>query len=232
MRQAGKMFFPLILTLALLTSCPCAGECAPASGAARFMDERALDLGLQTELPSGDEEMKAEDSGFWDLRFPGTSRRAASFLLYFALALIIVILAVHLKLSPWSASRSRDLAPKRDGGASGAPGARSERMGHAAAMADDMAAAGDFAGAMHLILIESVGELRRRLAVPIAASLTSREILERAPLSGEERAALARIVSGVEISYFGTYQPGAAEYAACRGSFESLRNLFMKGGAS
>jgi hypothetical protein len=77
-----------------------------------------------------------------------------------------------------------------------------------------------------------VNELRSRLAVPIAASLTSREILERAPLSNEERAALADIVSGVEISYFGAYRPGAMEYAACRRSFESLKSLLMRGGAS
>jgi hypothetical protein len=220
------------MLLALFATCfyADASVAVPAS-VVPHMDETVRRLGLQTDMPGGEKEMEAEDSKPWGLRFSGFSPRVASFLLYSALAMILVILLAHLKFSPWSASRSRRFTSGRDDGTSGASSARSERMRRAGARADDLAAAGDFAGAMHLILIESVGELRNRLATPIAASLTSREILERAPLSQEERSALADIVSGVEISYFGAYRPGAEEYAACRHSFESLKGLLMRGRA-
>jgi hypothetical protein len=75
---------------------------------------------------------------------------------------------------------------------------------------------------MHILLLNSVEEMRRRLSTPIAASLTSREILARAGLTPTAGAALADIVGRVEISYFGGHVPGAEEYAACRRSFEKL----------
>jgi hypothetical protein len=231
----GKILSSLIFILVLSAYPLYAGEHAPissASAAPYLLDERARELGLQTELPSDIKQMDAMESLFWRLPRFGISSDTATFLLYFSLAMIFIILFVHLRFAPWSASRSLRLAPDGHLEGSGVPlSERAARMDHAQEEADELAAAGDFAGAMHVLLLQSVGELRRSLAVPIAESLTSREILKNAPISPEERAALAEIVSGVEISYFGAYRPGAGEYEACRRSFESLKGFLRLGGA-
>jgi hypothetical protein len=103
-----------------------------------------------------------------------------------------------------------------------APAAVAARMDKARSGADELARRGDFAKAMHSMLLQSVNELRRRLEAPIASSLTSREILARVPLSPEARALFAGIIDRVEISHFGPYLPGEEDYTACRRSFEEL----------
>jgi hypothetical protein len=78
---------------------------------------------------------------------------------------------------------------------------------------------------MHVLLLRSVSEMRTRFASPIAASLTSREILGRPAMSPEERGVFARIVGGVEISRFGAHNPGEDEYLECRRNFDALTEL-------
>jgi hypothetical protein len=233
--DSHKIFPPLILILVLSASLLYVGGYASISSAGDapyLLDERARELGLQTELPGAVKQMEAMEPLFWRLPRFGISSDAATFLLYFSLAMIFILLFVHLRFAPWSASRSLKLAPDGRLGASAVPlSERAARMDHAQEEADALAAAGDFAGAMHVLLLQSVGELRRSLGVPIAESLTSREILKSAPISPEERSALAEIVSGVEISYFGDYRPGVGEYEACRRSFESLKGFLRLGGA-
>jgi hypothetical protein len=98
--------------------------------------------------------------------------------------------------------------------------------------AEDMARAGDFAEAMHILLLRSVSELRRRVSAPIAESMTSREILKSVAISPEERAALSEIVAKVEISYFGAHRPEADEYAVCRRGFDALIELLRRNSLS
>jgi hypothetical protein len=75
------------------------------------------------------------------------------------------------------------------------------------------------------LLLRSVNEMRTRFASPIAVSLTSREILGRTEMSPEERSVFARIVGGVEMSRFGTHNPGEDEYLECRRNFDALTEL-------
>lgn len=102
------------------------------------------------------------------------------------------------------------------------------RMDRAQAGADDLARDGDFAGAMHLLLLQSVSELRRRLKVTIAASLTSREIWARASLPPEGKEVFGDIIGRVEISWFGSHQPEREDYLACRRSFETLTSVLKQ----
>ena len=95
-------------------------------------------------------------------------------------------------------------------------------MDQAQVEAEVMAQAGDYAEAMHILLLQSVGELRRRLDVAIAVSLTSREIMHKLELTHSARLAFSDIISRVEISYFGSYLPTQADYLACRESFAAL----------
>lgn len=107
-----------------------------------------------------------------------------------------------------------------------------QRMESAGAGADELAASGHFAAAMHALLLQSLAEMRRRLATPFAACLTSREILQRVRLDPEARAALADIVAGVEISHFGAHMPTAEEFAACRARFAVLAASLSRGGTA
>jgi hypothetical protein len=103
------------------------------------------------------------------------------------------------------------------------------RLEAAQADADELARQGQFGPAMHILLLKSLGELRRFLNLTIAVSLTSREILSRPGLNQEARAALTDLVNRVELAWFGAQEVGAAEYAACRLSFEALTGALRQG---
>ncbi|MFL6799749.1 MAG: hypothetical protein ACJ8F3_20325 [Xanthobacteraceae bacterium] len=94
----------------------------------------------------------------------------------------------------------------------------------AAAMgaADELAAAGRFADAMHVLLLQALVEIRQRLDEQFADSLTSREILRSTKLAEAGRRPLRDIVDRVEWTYFGRRTAGQADYEACRASFDAL----------
>jgi len=93
------------------------------------------------------------------------------------------------------------------------------------AQADALAARGFFVEAMHLLLLVSLAEIRRRLRLEFADSLTSREILRRARLPEEVTGALRSIVTRVELSYFGGYPATQPDYDTCRAGFEALSSV-------
>jgi hypothetical protein len=88
--------------------------------------------------------------------------------------------------------------------------------------ADELAAAGRFVEAMHVLLLQGLAAIRAGLDEEFADSLTSREILRRARLSDPGRASLRDIVNRVELTYFGQYPAVLADYEACRASFNTL----------
>ncbi|HYA80648.1 MAG TPA: hypothetical protein VED87_06955 [Methylocystis sp.] len=100
----------------------------------------------------------------------------------------------------------------------------------AQAEADDLAGKGEFALAMHVLLLKSLNEMRRLAGLSFRDSLTSREILSQAPLSDAGRGALGAIIRVVELSWFGVAGARAEDYAACRGHFEALK-ASLAGGA-
>jgi hypothetical protein len=88
--------------------------------------------------------------------------------------------------------------------------------------ADDLAGQGRFVEAMHLLLLQTLTDLRQCLGVEFADSLTSREILRHAQLSDPNRMLLQDIVARVEWCHFGGYPATPADYVACRQSFDTL----------
>ena len=96
--------------------------------------------------------------------------------------------------------------------------------------ADDLAGQGRFVEAMHLLLLQTLTDLRQRLRVEFADSLTSREILRHAQLSDPNRMLLRDIVARVEWCHFGGYPAALADYVACRQSFEALLASVGNGG--
>jgi hypothetical protein len=93
----------------------------------------------------------------------------------------------------------------------------------ALASADELARQGRFVDAMHALLLQGLADIRRRLGIEFADSLTSREILRGARLPPQGRTSLREIVAAVEWTYFGGRSAALADYTACRKSFEDLR---------
>jgi hypothetical protein len=88
--------------------------------------------------------------------------------------------------------------------------------------ADALAASGDYADAMHLLLMAALAALRRRLDVEMRSSQTSRELLRSLSLGGAEREALQKIIAGVELAWFGEKPTAATDYAFVRECFQRL----------
>jgi hypothetical protein len=96
--------------------------------------------------------------------------------------------------------------------------------------ADELASQGRFVDAIHVLLLQSLADIRQRLDQQFADSLTSREILRSAKLSDAGQASLRDIINRVELTYFGEHPAAAPDYVACRASFNSLAQA-LHGGA-
>jgi hypothetical protein len=164
-------------------------------------------LDLQTEFPHGPEPLN------FNFKLPPE------------VMWIVIAIAVGILLYAF-----RDLIPIWRGGRNGAwtqdetglDGASPQAAKLMLGAADALAAEGRFAEAMHMLLLEGLAHMRQRLDEPFADSLTSREIVQRTHLPTEARAALRDVVARVEFTYFGEYPAAAADYAACRASFDAL----------
>jgi hypothetical protein len=97
--------------------------------------------------------------------------------------------------------------------------------------ADDLAAQGRFVEAMHVLLLQALAEIRRRLDEQFADSMTSREILRSDQLSDDLRRPLRDVVNRVEWTYFGEHPAARDDYLACRDSFSALA-LILRGSAT
>lgn len=87
------------------------------------------------------------------------------------------------------------------------------------AEADQLAAAGRFTEAIHLLLLVAMDRLKRELGTRVAPALTSREVLEEAPIPEAAVGPLTRMVSLSEIKHFGGRDAAAADYDRCRQDF-------------
>ena len=95
--------------------------------------------------------------------------------------------------------------------------------------ADDLAAQGRFVEAMHVLLLQALADIRRRLDEEFADSLTSREILRSRQLSELLRRPLREVISRVEWTYFGGHSADRDDYLACRASFSTLAQALLRG---
>lgn len=88
--------------------------------------------------------------------------------------------------------------------------------------ADQLAAAGRYGEAIHLLLFRSIEAIGAARPAAVRAALTSRDIVEAAPLSETGRAAFRRIAESVERSFFAGRPADRADFEACRGSYETF----------
>ncbi len=95
--------------------------------------------------------------------------------------------------------------------------------------ADELARQGRFVEAMHVLLLQGLNEMRKRLDLRFADSLTSREIVRQADVPSNARTALRDIIGWVERAYFGSYAASSNDYLACRQSFGALSDALQSG---
>jgi hypothetical protein len=95
--------------------------------------------------------------------------------------------------------------------------------------ADELAARGMYAEAIHTLLLKTLHELARNAMVRIEHSHTSREILRRVQLSPDPRDALGVLITYVELTHFGDEPAGNEDYARCREQFHVFASAFRAG---
>jgi len=192
------------------------------SAQARTLGQKAAkSLKLQTAMPDG---LKPGEPFDPDLRLPEPfyfPPQLARGLLWGAGALVLGLVLFQVYKNMQGRSRSRSFS-RQESEIFASDAAAAARMDEAQLQADELARQGQFARAMHVLLLQSLGEMRRRLDLSIAASLTSREILSKIGLSPPGYTALADIIGRVEFTHFGEYKAGSDDYLACRRSFEAL----------
>ena len=96
---------------------------------------------------------------------------------------------------------------------------------------DRLAAAGQFAEAIHALLLRSLVLIARRLGSSWPRSLTSREILRHGKLPAEASLQLGQLVQRVEVHHFGGLEPAATDYTRCHEIYEKLADG-LKGGST
>jgi hypothetical protein len=87
---------------------------------------------------------------------------------------------------------------------------------------DRLALAGRFGDAIHLLLFRSIEDIGARRPEAVRAALTSRDILEAAPLSDAGRAAFRMIADAVERSFFGGRPVDRSDFDRCRSQYEAF----------
>ncbi len=200
--------------------------------------ERAVrEVNAQTVMPGG-ERMAATvkekgNSGKSFSMLPRNIEEVARWLLWGSVAVMLGIVLFHLRDNLWSFSRARDVRAREDSFAAREKSAASvARMERAGGEADSLAEQGDYAQAIHVLLLQTLEELRLRSGAGFAASLTSRELLHGLELPPDQRRLFREIIERVEVSWFGPHEPDGEEYAACRRDFEVLKGMIHAGGAA
>jgi hypothetical protein len=85
--------------------------------------------------------------------------------------------------------------------------------------ADELAAQGRFAEAVHLLLFRSIDDIDERWPNTVSPSLTSRDIAAHTGLSELARRTFMAIAGIVEANVFGGAAVGEAEFAECRRAY-------------
>lgn len=94
---------------------------------------------------------------------------------------------------------------------------------------ENLARAGAYADAIHLMLLRALEALRRRLGASWPKSLTSREIARRGELAATDRQALKVLVGAVEICRFGGQNANEQIYHTC---LDHYRQIGVEQGAA
>jgi Domain of unknown function (DUF4129) len=176
---------------------------------------------LQTVLP---EDLKLEPIDMPQLWNPPEWLARIVEILFWLLIGVGVLLAVFYlgrEVPAWL-GRRRQLKTGATPMVQGSPFAADSQLLDALGRADRLAAEGQFAEALHLLLLHSIDYLKRHLGGVYGPSSTAREILQRARLPDGGRNSLGAIVDAAEVSYFGGRPVDGGVYAACRRHYQAF----------
>lgn len=188
----------------------------------------------QTELPGADAAAIDDPTPRWEpelvdpQRHGSGSWRSQSALDEIArVALWILAAVVLIVLCFWLTGLVPNRRARLADGGKAAPDVTADHVRRAGppdilAEADRLAARGDYDGAIHCLLLAALERLRKGLDLPIAASLTCREVVDLTNPAAGVQAALRTLVMSVEISRFGGRAADAGVYGSCRDSFRQV----------
>jgi hypothetical protein len=171
-----------------------------------------LDSQPPQDMPS--EPAGADAGGGMDLRYLPMVLAAVAFLI------LAFYLLAKLRRQPAPASaEGKTPAPRRIVARTVIPAASADAPPPPPGPLDDaeqLAAAGRFSEAIHLVLLRLLAELRHLVDLSMADSLTSREILRRnAALPAATREALGVVIGAVELCHFGGRRGDATLFRHC-----------------
>ena len=172
--------------------------------------------GYQRELPGEQEPPKPQPPPrLWHIDL-------GPFVNYLLIGLVVVVLAIlvlRLMSGEWTLRhRMEPPAPEQQ-----VPGtARREQLRERLQSADREAVAGDWASAIHILLLTSIELLRRRVGQDVPDAMTSRELVGEARLPAESREDFAALVAAAEVCHFGGRAADQSLYERCRGHYERL----------
>jgi hypothetical protein len=155
----------------------------------------------------------------------------AQLLLWMMVAVVVIMAVIWLVQGLRYRQADEALAPEPEPGDEGAA-ARAAMVARPLGDAEALAGQGRFAEAIHALLLRTIEELGRSLPTGLPRSFTSREIIGRVPMPERARSALSELVVAVELCYFGSTVPGAAEYHACRARFQEFAQAYVRGAAA
>ena len=215
-----SIFWGLVALLAATGAAPHRAAAAPSpSDPAAVHNEvhRVYDwAGYQRDMPDGDEEEpKSQPRRLYTLNLGPLPT-----VILAGLALIALLMVVSwLRSGGWD----RLFEATARGPDEEVPAAvRQDRLKERLLDADRFASAGDWAAAIHVLLLTSIDLLRRRLGQAIPAAMTSRELVARATVAAAARSDFAALVSASELCHFGGRPADRALYERCRGHYERL----------
>ena len=172
-----------------------------------ILDDFARRHGVQTELPERDVMPNVPVTAPFSL--------PVGFILWVFLALVVVMGLALLMV--WALDRFRR-PPPRDTTSTTTKKVNVSRqpLGDAARLAGE----GRFDEAIHVLLLRTIEELRESLDYAPSPSMTSREILAKAPVPTLAKEALGGLIAQVEWSHFGGRPVGQPDYEQAVTRFE------------
>jgi hypothetical protein len=209
--------------------------------------ERALTSAYQRELPSGDTAGTQGSDGETRRLVPVDRRERSvdtrerrveetgplgslmTVLMWGLLIVMAVLLAFWLTNELMKGEDNAEVGPDAEA-APDVAAATAAIIARPLGDADELARRGEFAEAIHTLLLRTLEELVRSAAVRVERSHTSREILARVPLLADAREALSGLITAVELTHFGDEPANAADYERCRQQFHRFATALRASG--
>jgi hypothetical protein len=153
-----------------------------------------------------------------------------TYLLGGVLVIVLVMIAMRLLGGGWRWSRAGDSSEATP--VSGE--ARNQRVEVIARLddADQAAADGDWARAIHILLLTSIEWLRKQTGQGVPVALTARELIHHMKLTEHARGDLAALVGAAELCHFGGRSADRELYERVRLHYERLWQIAPQGAAA